>query len=456
MDVLDDQRARPKMSPILPLPVEAISQLHSSKHITSLQGAALSLLENSLDAGSSKVEIAVDFRRGGCTVEDNGLGIPPNAFESEGGLGRMYYTSKRDPLGEIELHGATGTFLTSLAALSLLSITSHCAGHDEHATLTIHRGKVTARQSPAPPSHEITLSTSSGTRVIVRDLFGNMPVRVKQRALASDAGVEDERNWQELKRGVAALMLAWPKPCSVRLQDSRIESRVLSLHGNHPTLASALTEKSLNTLAGRKARFDLADALPVLYQAGLASTESRLSWVPMSASTATLSIRGAICLDPAPTKQCQFISIGIHPCSAASGANDLYDTVNRVFSNSSFGSIEDDSDIDEAEKERRKFDRRFKSHGYTGKQLHSRKGVDRWPMFAIQVEFREERRRRGHPQDIETIDIATLKAIEDVLEAAVTQWLATNHFRPRKRRRRKNENQQSPAPPSSSVSSTLR
>ena len=83
------------MSRILPLPPDAIAQIDSSKHITSLQGVAFALLENSLDAGSSKVEITVDFSRGACAVEDDGQGIPLAEFAETGGLTKMHYTSKR-------------------------------------------------------------------------------------------------------------------------------------------------------------------------------------------------------------------------------------------------------------------------------------------------------------------------------------------------------------------------
>ena len=75
---------------ILPLPDEVVAQIKSSTAIVSLTGVVLGLLSNSLDAKASKVEATVDFARGGCIVEDDGLGIPPVEFREEGGLGKMY------------------------------------------------------------------------------------------------------------------------------------------------------------------------------------------------------------------------------------------------------------------------------------------------------------------------------------------------------------------------------
>ena len=81
------------MTRILPLPVDVIAQIKSSIAITSLAGAVLDLIKNSLDAKACKVEITVDFPRGSCTVEDDGLGIHPAEFHEEGGLGKLHSES---------------------------------------------------------------------------------------------------------------------------------------------------------------------------------------------------------------------------------------------------------------------------------------------------------------------------------------------------------------------------
>ncbi|GAB1731257.1 hypothetical protein NU195Hw_g4227t1 [Hortaea werneckii] len=422
------------MSRIFPLPPDAVAQIHSSKNITSLQGVVLALLENCLDASATKFDILVDFGRGTCVLEDNGLGIPPEEFTKEGGLGRMYHTSKHASAGDV-LHGRTGTYLAQVAALSLLTITSRHHHSDEYATLTLHQGKTIARNFPAPPGHEL-FHVAHGTRVAVRDLFGNMPVRVKQRALAGATSSDEEKAWNELKRGVVALLLAWRKPCAIKLRNSEKNDKNVSLHSSHPTVSAALTERSIRQLSGKASEYDLRDALPLVFQAGLAPYESRAQWIAVSTSAGTITVKGLICLNPAPTKLCQFISIGIHPCSRLGGHNELYEAVNKTFSFSSFGAINDTPDLDKAEKERRLRDQRYKHDGYTQRQLHGRKGVDRHPMFVLQVKLSD-----GHDHYVaaESPSESHLKNIIDVLEATATQWLAANHFRPRKRRQKTNQ-----------------
>ena len=75
---------------IHPLPADVIAQLKSSTAIPSLPIAVLGLLENALDSGACNIEIAVDFLRGACSIEDDGCGIPPLEFEEAGGLGKPF------------------------------------------------------------------------------------------------------------------------------------------------------------------------------------------------------------------------------------------------------------------------------------------------------------------------------------------------------------------------------
>jgi DNA mismatch repair protein MLH3 len=72
------------------LPSDVVAQIKSSTAITSLNSVVLGLVKNSLDAQSSKINISVDYRKGNCSVEDNGLGIAPAEFLVNGGLARLH------------------------------------------------------------------------------------------------------------------------------------------------------------------------------------------------------------------------------------------------------------------------------------------------------------------------------------------------------------------------------
>jgi DNA mismatch repair protein MLH3 len=75
---------------IRPLSDEVVAQIKSSTAIVSLTGVVLELVKNSLDAKASRIDVTINFARGDCTVEDDGLGIPPAEFDEDGGLGKLY------------------------------------------------------------------------------------------------------------------------------------------------------------------------------------------------------------------------------------------------------------------------------------------------------------------------------------------------------------------------------
>lgn len=74
------------------LPEDVAAQIKSSVVIVSLNSVVYGLSKNSLDAGASKLNVSVDYRRGNCTVEDDGQGIPPSDFQKDG-LGKLYCKS---------------------------------------------------------------------------------------------------------------------------------------------------------------------------------------------------------------------------------------------------------------------------------------------------------------------------------------------------------------------------
>ena len=75
---------------IQPLPPDVVAQIKSSITITSLNAVICELVKNSLDANAAKVDINVDYSRGSCSVEDDGLGILPSEFQVNGHLGKLY------------------------------------------------------------------------------------------------------------------------------------------------------------------------------------------------------------------------------------------------------------------------------------------------------------------------------------------------------------------------------
>ncbi|KAK0106812.1 DNA mismatch repair protein [Cadophora gregata] len=398
------------------LPPDVVAQIKSSVTITTLNGVVCELVKNSLDADAAKVDISVDYSKGSCSVEDDGFGILPSEFQTNGHLGKLYHTSKLN--SHTQVHGGRGTFLASLSALALVSMTSHHHLHRSHNSLTLHKSAVVSRQVPAPEQQHLT--SSQGTRVTVRDLFGNMPVRVKQRALAAEKERGHFKDWEMLRRDIIGLLLPWPRDVVVSIRDSQTNHKM------------TVRPSSMPFQYGRMSRTSVCN---ILAQASFISHNQKTSWISVHASTPELEISGAISMEPIANKHVQFLSFGIHPILASDGQSIFHDEINRLFSNSAFGVEENVEEIDGAEQDRRAKDGRFRGDGYTNKELKGvKKGVDRWPMFFINIQISGQGRSICGVEDVLKEKKNAITSILELLRVLVLEFLTKNHFRPRSSR----------------------
>ena len=243
---------------------------------------------------------------------------------------------------------------------------------------------------------------------------------------------EDEKQLETLRKQIVGMLLAWHIPVSLTLKSVE-SSKKLNIRGKEmPTLSA----DPGNNLFGK---LDVTLICSILSQAGLIVPSDWDTWVKTSARTPWVTIKGAISLQPAPSKQVQFMSIGVRQINSEIGHNILYDEINRLFASSSFGNQEDISDAEDGNKARRSKDGRFKKDGFTNKQLKGGgKGVDRWPMFYIRIDIQNA--KLCFKDDIDRLGEGTMSSLIKVLGAMFTSFLEENHFRPRARLgRRKQE-----------------
>jgi len=154
------------------LPIQLVNQIAAGEVVERPASVVKELVENSLDAGASRIDIEVE--QGGIKlirIRDNGCGIYPNDLALA--LHR-HATSKVTSLEDLERvssMGFRGEALPSISSVSRLSLSSREQTSDTGWQVTGRGGEDVAELVPV--AHPV------GTTVEVRDLFYNTPARRK-------------------------------------------------------------------------------------------------------------------------------------------------------------------------------------------------------------------------------------------------------------------------------------
>jgi DNA mismatch repair protein MutL len=157
--------------PIRVLPGELVDQIAAGEVIERPASVVKELIENSLDAGATRIDI--DVERGGVgliRVRDDGRGIEPGELPLA--LAR-HATSKIASLADLEAVstlGFRGEALPSIGSVAHLKLTSRAGVAEQGAEISVGGGQATSVRPAAHPG---------GTTVEVRELFFNVPARRK-------------------------------------------------------------------------------------------------------------------------------------------------------------------------------------------------------------------------------------------------------------------------------------
>ncbi len=155
--------------PVKLLPETLINQIAAGEVIERPASAAKELIENAIDAGATRIEVAT--AGGGKSlirITDNGSGM--NAVDLDLAV-RRHCTSKIDKaLDDIRTLGFRGEALPSIGSVAKLTITSRRQIDPEGSVVSVVGGRL----SPVKPA-----AANHGTVVEVRDIFFATPARLK-------------------------------------------------------------------------------------------------------------------------------------------------------------------------------------------------------------------------------------------------------------------------------------
>lgn len=158
---------------IKPINKSVVHRICAGQVILDLSSAVKELVENSLDAGASSIEIALkEYGEEWFQVIDNGCGIAPNNFQV---LALKHHTSKLTDFPDLQsltTFGFRGEALSSLCALGDLTVETRTKNESVATHLTFDKSGLLV--------DERKTARQIGTTVTVKKLFWNLPVRSKE------------------------------------------------------------------------------------------------------------------------------------------------------------------------------------------------------------------------------------------------------------------------------------
>ncbi|KXS12018.1 hypothetical protein M427DRAFT_412306 [Gonapodya prolifera JEL478] len=291
------------MPQVQQLPNDAIRKLRSTVVINSVAQLLSEVLQNSLDAGATVIDITFDANADDLFVEvsDNGEGIRPEDLKM---VGQRYHTSKcsnLDDLKKLETYGFRGEALSSASDVALVEIQSRHRDHVQSFASVVQDGR-TIRYGPS-----LIPRKGPGTTVTARNIFSKFSVRLKR--------VNSDEIRDQVQRAVETIILVWPQ-LSLTLVDRGQQRRII-------------TKRKTNSLSVVFQQLFGASIAQHLSQVDYKSGEYQVSGV--------ISSRGH------HTKLLQFIYVNNHALAVC----DIHKRINQLFTDSDICRPADSEDINQ-------------------------------------------------------------------------------------------------------------
>ena len=158
-----------KMARIKQLSKHLINQIAAGEVIERPASVVKELTENSIDAGATRVSIEITNECRDIRVADNGCGIHPDDIMLAFSKHATSKIQEDDDLFDIHTLGFRGEALASIISIAKLTCTTRTKDFDTGTKVSCENSEV----------HQTETGCAVGTIMDIKDLFYNVPVRLK-------------------------------------------------------------------------------------------------------------------------------------------------------------------------------------------------------------------------------------------------------------------------------------
>ena len=184
------------------------------------------LLENSLDAESKSIRIEVKNGGRDVAIIDDGVGMSQDDLLLSIERHATSKISKKDDLYNLYTYGFRGEALSSISAVSKMSISSRVEESEVGSQITILGGKVTSLKD---------VQRNRGTTIEIKELFFNTPARLKflRKPSTEYINIKDIIIQEALSNPDVAIMLILDGKVSIKTSGNGLDNAIVEIFGKN-------------------------------------------------------------------------------------------------------------------------------------------------------------------------------------------------------------------------------
>lgn len=206
---------------------ESVSNIIAAGEVVENPASMLKeLLENSLDAESKSIKIEVKSGGRHVIISDDGKGMSQDDLLLSVERHATSKIAKKEDLYNLFTYGFRGEALSSISAVSKMSLSSRTKDDETGSAITVSGGKITGLKE---------IQRNVGTTIEIKDLFFNTPARLKflRKPTTEYMNIKDIIVQEALGNPNTAITLILDDKVSIKTSGNGIENTIVEIFGRN-------------------------------------------------------------------------------------------------------------------------------------------------------------------------------------------------------------------------------